>query len=112
MKANVFRALSTVGSEEEARSLAQELVERKLAACVNVVSGIRSYYRWLGETCEDEELLLVIKTTAEAFDELSSTLRQLHSYEVPELLRFDVDGGGADYLAWVIGEVSGGAERS
>src|SRR5215469_11151141 len=81
---NARIVLTTAGSADEARKLAQALVERRLAACVNIVSQIESVYRWQGKVASAAEWLLLIKTTASAFDDLCVAIRALHSYEVPE----------------------------
>ncbi len=93
--------LTTAGSDEQAQVLARELVERRLAACVNIVAHVRSIYRWKGAISEDEERLLVIKTEARLFDEVRTTLRALHSYELPEVLMLPVADGDPDYLNWL-----------
>lgn len=94
-------ALSTVGSAEEADRLARALVERRLAACVNVVPGVVSHYRWQGELQRDEERLLVIKTRAERIEALHDALRELHPYELPELVAFEITAGSEAYLRWL-----------
>jgi periplasmic divalent cation tolerance protein len=94
-------ALSTVGSAEEADRLARALVERRLAACVNVVPGVVSHYRWRGELQRDEERLLVIKTRAERIEALRDALRELHPYELPELVAFEISAGSPEYLKWL-----------
>lgn len=94
-------ALSTVGSAEEADQLARALVERRLAACVNVVPGVVSHYRWQGELQRDEERLLVIKTRAERIEALRDALRELHPYELPELVAFEISAGSPEYLKWL-----------
>jgi periplasmic divalent cation tolerance protein len=99
-------ALSTVGSAEEADRLARALVERRLAACVNVVPGVVSHYRWRGELQRDEERLLVIKTRAERIDALRDALRELHPYELPELVAFEISAGSPEYLKWLDDGVS------
>ncbi len=93
--------LTTCGSLEEARGIAQTLVERQLAACVNIVPQMESVYRWQGEVETATEWLLVIKTTAEAFDRLRETLSELHSYELPECIAIAVEDGSAAYLEWI-----------
>jgi periplasmic divalent cation tolerance protein len=93
--------LSTVGSAEDAERLARELVERRLAACVNVVPGLVSIYRWQGRVERDEERLLVIKTRGERFEALREALVALHPYEVPEILALPVAAGSQPYLDWL-----------
>jgi periplasmic divalent cation tolerance protein len=100
-------ALSTVGTAEDAERIARALVERRLAACVNVVPGVVSVYRWKGAVERDEERLLVIKTRAERLEELRRALVELHPYEVPELLALPVEAGHGPYLAWLDESVSG-----
>jgi periplasmic divalent cation tolerance protein len=94
-------ALSTVGSAEDAERIARALVERRLAACVNVVPGLVSLYRWKGKVERDEERLLVIKTRVERVDALRQALLELHPYELPELVVLNVGAGHAAYLAWI-----------
>ena len=94
-------ALTTCGSPDEAARLAQELVSRRLAACVNVVPGVRSFYWWDGQVQDDGEVLLVIKTRVELLPQLEAALRELHSYEVPEFLVLPIADGSAAYLAWI-----------
>ena len=93
--------LTTCGSAEEARRIGQELVERRLAACVNIVSQVESVYRWEGEVEVATEWLLIIKTTADAFDALRNAIGELHSYNVPECIALAVEDGSAAYLEWV-----------
>ena len=94
-------ALSSVGSAEDAERIARALVERRLAACVNVVPGVVSHYRWQGQLCRDEERLLVIKTRTECLGALRSALAELHPYEVPELVALEITAGLEPYLAWL-----------
>jgi len=93
--------LTTCGSLDEARSIAQTLVERQLAACVNVVPQIESVYRWQGEVETATEWLLVIKTTAAAFGRVRDALSELHSYELPECIEIAIEDGSAAYLTWI-----------
>ena len=96
----------TVGNGEEALSIARTLVEEKLVACVNMVPRIRSIYRWKGEICDEEELLLIMKTRSELYPALQNRIRQIHSYEVPEIITFPVTDGLSEYLNWVVDSTS------
>ena len=92
---------TTLDTEAAAARLAATLVEERLAACVNVLPPMVSVYRWQGSIERSPEHQIVIKTTTDRLDALEARLRQLHPYEVPELLVLDVARGGAAYLAWV-----------
>jgi periplasmic divalent cation tolerance protein len=94
-------ALTTAGAAEDADRLASALVERRLAACVNVVPGVVSHYRWGGERKRDREWLLVIKTRTERLPQLREALAELHPYELPELVALEIHGGSEAYLAWL-----------
>lgn len=98
---NVRLVLTTVAQPEHARDLARELVNARLAACVNIVPGITSVYRWREGIEEDSEILLLIKTTDERFPELRARLEALHPYEVPELLAFESTAVSDAYLRWL-----------
>lgn len=104
--------VTTVGTEEQANQIASELVARRHAACVNVVPGIRSTYRWKGKICRDGELLLIIKTVAEEFDGVATTIRELHNYELPEILSFQVSQGEQSFLDWIWSSVDKQADFS
>lgn len=93
--------LSTAASEEEARKIARHLVEHQLAACVNIVPQIESVYCWLGKVESSREWLLLIKTTAEKFNDVHDAIRELHSYDLPECISIAIDDGSAEYLAWI-----------
>jgi len=93
--------LSSVASAEDAGRIARALVERRLAACVNVGPPVRSFYRWKGAVQEDEERLLVIKTRRDRFEALREALVALHPYELPEAIVLPIEAGHAPYLAWI-----------
>ncbi|HJX83037.1 MAG TPA: divalent-cation tolerance protein CutA [Candidatus Angelobacter sp.] len=93
--------LTTAGSQEEARKIAHALVERKLAACVNIVPQVESVYRWQGKVENAAEWLLIIKTSAAAFERVRDVVRELHSYELPECIMLEIAGGSPEYLAWI-----------
>lgn len=93
--------LSTVASEEDGERLARTLVEKRVAACVNVVPGVTSFYRWEGNVQRGEERLLVIKTRADRFEDLRSALVELHPYDVPEVIAVPITTGHGPYLSWL-----------
>ena len=96
---------STCGSESEAATMAQRLVDQNLAACVNVVAPVRSFYRWQGKIEDAAEWLLIIKTSRSVFEALRKVLEATHSYELPEVLVLPVLDGSPNYLAWIGKEV-------
>jgi len=93
--------LTTTGSQEEAQKIARAVVERKLAACVNIVPRIESIYRWQDKVESATEWLLVIKTEAKAFERLRDSIKELHSYELPECVMVEVTDGSKEYLGWI-----------
>jgi periplasmic divalent cation tolerance protein len=93
--------LTTAGSEDEARKIANHLIERHLAACVNIVPQIESVYRWQGKVESGREWLLLIKTSAERFPAIRDAFREIHSYELPECIAICVEDGSAEYLEWL-----------
>jgi periplasmic divalent cation tolerance protein len=93
--------LTTIGSKGEAEDIAWELVERKVAACVNIVEMQSSIYRWKGEVKSEKECLLLIKTTQAMLGELFTTIKALHPYEVPELIALPIEAGTKNYLDWI-----------
>ena len=99
--ANALEVHVTAPNREQATTLARALVDERLAACVNIVAGVRSVYAWEGKTHEDDEVLCLIKTRPELFEALTARIHALHPYEVPEILAFEVADGSADYLAWL-----------
>ena len=104
--------LTTVGNEEQANLLARELVARRHAACVNIVGGVRSVYRWDGKICKDSEYMLVIKTRADEYPAVEAAMRELHNYELPEILAFAVKYGEPRFLEWIAGSLDKNAAFS
>jgi len=98
--------LTTAGSEEQAAAIARGLVERRLAACVTVLPTNCSVYRWQGELVEEEEKLLLVKTAERLFSRVRDAIRELHSYEVPEVLALPVADGDPTYLRWLAESVA------
>ncbi len=98
--------LSACDSEEQAATLARHLVDRRLAACVSIVPGARSVYRWKGSIEEAAEWLLVIKSRRDLFPALREELGKMHTYEVPEVIALPVVDGAENYLAWLDGELA------
>lgn len=98
---NARIVLSTAGSHQEAATIAHALVERKLAACVNIVPNIESLYRWQEKIEHAREWLLIIKTQEHAFEAVRAAIRELHSYELPECIMLDVSSGSREYLDWI-----------
>ena len=93
--------LSTCGSSQEALRIARSLVEERLAACVNVTSPVRSVYRWQGRDCDEEEFLLVVKTSRMLFDRVRRAIEKLHSYHVPEVVCLPMIDASPNYLNWL-----------
>jgi periplasmic divalent cation tolerance protein len=96
--------LVTTPTPERAAEIARTLVEERLAACGNVVPGLRSIYRWEGKVQEDAEALLLLKTTRGRFEALRERVLALHPYDVPEVIAVPVEAGSAPYLAWIASE--------
>ena len=101
MEETVLMVHCTVPDTETGGKIAETLVREKLCACVNVVAGIESHYIYEGEYCRDSEAMLVIKTTAAAFDALRERIGSLHPYDLPEIVAVKVEKGNAPYLQWV-----------
>jgi periplasmic divalent cation tolerance protein len=109
---NARIVLTSAGSARQAGMLAQALVEARLAACVTVLRGAESVYLWKGQIESANESVILIKTTEEQLEALEKRLRELHSYETPEFLVLKVEGGSAEYLAWLTSSVGPAAIES
>ena len=93
--------LVTAPTLETGQEIAHKLVADKLAACVNILPGITSIYSWEGEICTDNEILLMVKTRAALFEELSATIQALHPYDTPEVIALPITAGSEKYLQWI-----------
>ena len=102
MTANAHIVINTCPDSETARKLARVLVEENLAACVNIIDGVRSIYRWNGEIQDDGEVLLLIKSGVDQFSALRERLQQLHPYELPEIVAVPISDGLPEYLDWLM----------
>lgn len=97
--------LTTMETRETARSVARSLVESRCAACVQTVGPIESVYRWKDAIEQSEEFLLIIKTTAEAAERTMEKIKELHTYETPEIVALPFEKGNSDYLSWLKNQV-------
>jgi periplasmic divalent cation tolerance protein len=95
----------TTANQEEARRIGRLLVEKRLAACANIVPIVQSIYWWQGRIYDEEEALMFVKTTKERVEEVIAEVKKLHSYEVPAIDALDISAGNPDYLKWISEEV-------
>ncbi|PIU57632.1 MAG: divalent-cation tolerance protein CutA [Deltaproteobacteria bacterium CG07_land_8_20_14_0_80_38_7] len=98
---NINFVFVTTNNKKEGQSLAKEMVKKRLAACVSILPNMRSIYEWDGEIQDEEEYLLIIKTTAERIEDLKYFISKNHSYEVPEFVVFESIDALPDYLDWI-----------
>jgi periplasmic divalent cation tolerance protein len=103
--------LCTVATEKEGQAIAQALVQREEAACVNIVPMVRSVYRWKGTIQSETEQLLIIKTTQPMLEDVKKTVKEIHTYELPEILALTVADGDRSALNWIGSSVKGGREN-
>jgi periplasmic divalent cation tolerance protein len=103
--AEYIQVSTTTETRDDAEKIAKGLVEKRLAACVQLIGPVVSTYRWEGRVNEEEEGLLIIKTRNELYEELEKTIKYMHSYEVPEIIASPIVKGNKDYLAWLEKEV-------
>jgi len=99
---DIILIMTSVGTEQQAVEISEELIARRLATCINIVPCLRSIYRWKGKICEDTEHLLFIKTPKRLFDEVSAAIREFHSYELPEILGFPITNAETNFHEWVL----------
>jgi periplasmic divalent cation tolerance protein len=93
--------LTTCPGSITAKKIANDLVLEKLAACVQVIPGVQSFFRWVGKVDNSEEILLIIKTTSDRYPQLESRIAALHPYELPEIITLPINGGLEGYLKWI-----------
>ncbi|MEW6013801.1 MAG: divalent-cation tolerance protein CutA [Candidatus Zixiibacteriota bacterium] len=98
---SAFRVVFVTVQRDKARALATEIVENKLAACVNIVDTVRSIYRWKGKITSDDEALLIIKTATKKVENLIKYVKENHSYDIPEVVSLNIAEGNPDYLDWL-----------
>lgn len=103
--------MTSVGTEQQAVEISEELISRRLATCINIVPCLRSIYRWKGKVCEDTEYLLLIKTPEKLFDDVSSAIREFHSYELPEILAMPITAAEDNFHQWVLEMVAPSPDR-
>lgn len=104
---SVLVVVTSVGTEEQALDIAHHLVESQLVACVNILPGVRSVFRWKGKVQHEGEFLLIVKTVAENFERVRSVLKELNAYELPEILGFPADHADPAFAKWVAENATG-----
>jgi periplasmic divalent cation tolerance protein len=109
---NITLVMTSVGTEQQAVEISEELIASRLATCVNIVPCLRSIYRWKGKVCEDTEYLLFIKTPERLFDKVSQAIREFHSYELPEILAIPVAAAESNFHQWVLRMVAPSDEEA
>jgi len=100
--------LTTTAGRDEGKRIARHLVDTRLAACVNILQPIESVYRWQGQIAEEEEFLLIIKSTRELFTEIKAEILKIHSYQTPEIICLPIIDGSPNYLKWISDSVKQG----
>ncbi len=99
--------VTSVGTEQQAVEISEELVTRRIATCVNILPCLRSIYRWKGKVCEDSEYLLLVKTRKSFVARVGDAIRELHSYELPEVLEFEISSAETNFHRWVVEMANG-----
>ncbi len=100
-----IQVLITIDEKEKAETLAEELVEERLAACVQIAGTIESIYRWKGSVQRSDEYLCMVKTEKRSYETLEKKVKEIHPYENPEIIAFSIDEGSEEYLSWLKGEL-------
>ena len=107
---DVLLVLTNVPDHEAAREMARDLVERRVAACVNLLPGVSSIYQWQGKVEETAEVTMLIKTARDRYAELEAAIKEAHPYELPEIIAIPVVSGLPGYLSWVLSETKKGVD--
>lgn len=102
---NLSIVLCNTSNIENSKSIANKLVEQKLAACVNITPKIHSIYEWNGKIESEEESTMLIKTTSDLLEKVEEVILEIHSYDTPEIIAFDIDKSNKDYLQWLVGAI-------
>lgn len=102
---NLSIVLCNTSNIENSKSIANKLVEQKLAACVNIIPKIHSVYEWNGKIESEEESTMLIKTTSELIEKVEEMILKFHSYDTPEIIAFKIDKSNKDYLQWLVGAI-------
>jgi periplasmic divalent cation tolerance protein len=108
----ISMVVTSVGTEQQAVELSEELLSRRLATCINIVPCLRSIYRWKGKVCEDTEYLLLIKMPTALFDRVAETILEIHSYELPEIMSIPIEAAEETFHRWVLRMVEPLAENA
>lgn len=93
--------LITASSEKEAQKIGNKLIKENLVACANIIPGIQSIFKWKRDVCQEEELLLILKSKMDKLDDIITMVKRMHSYQVPEIIALPIVGGAEDYLQWM-----------
>ncbi len=101
MHSDYYMVMTTLDDENLASEIAKEMISRRLARCVNIFPGVRSIYSWQGEICDDQELVMIFKTINVKLEKLMESIREMHKYELPEIVALPITEGDADYLRWI-----------
>ncbi|RJG51681.1 divalent-cation tolerance protein CutA [Motilimonas pumila] len=101
MNEDYIMVLCSAPDSTEAENIAEQILEQKLAACITMQPNVYSFYHWHGEVQKDREVLMMIKTRGQLFDELNQAIKRMHSYETPEIIALPVKDGDRQYLSWI-----------